>query len=781
MERIIIMLRRPVIINVLKSALLGMGLLLMSVLPAAAQSFTFAVDVVEPADKSIGWRLDGARLAESLHQEETNLFNSDWKPEILANSFAEEDYLFDIGEDVLFKMLLKAWCQHRPVVLTPDAVWMVITQGFSHYVNKHPEEMCDLLVSHEGKKELRIGTMDELFSSQADWERIIAGFTSEIDKYTVNDVATSLVADFSTTGINEKIASEVTLMDVVKPYFDYTVFYVVCGIPSITITGTPEDWRKVKQKTQALNAFGLEWWVSDLEPILDEFIKASEGNPNISFWKDIVKKTRPQTVQGPTCGKRQPKLTKFDGWFLKLFPFDNDGDTPKEVDITQTMLPETVCVPLRYEILAPDSTLIESHDLEIIAGIVGAQEDPKTFTLTPKIGWFVRTAKPSADSLAAQDNTGQNSDIFFGLNRDASMESSVRYWSDGALTLDDFSSRKGELPKILEFEYGIAWANGRQKIGNTVVVAPELRSYMNPYSSWIHPDYRNDVTLKYMQTAFDYVEVCRRRAKIETDKKVSNLAFSTDVLILGSPYMTDIPENIVKFHMGIADNFIAKLKDDTNQGQDTVALNYYSNRVAEELSLNEDTDPFDLKIKPKGFGIGMHAGIASEFYTGPLSAYATPIAGLDFGFDFVFSRINVYWRGLLGSGGRYKKDIALDGYKWYAGKKQTGGNLEVSLGYTAYESQWWKLVPFAGIGVGFIDYPENTVNPERDSDEISGFRFQAGLSADYKVFRFLSVPSLNEFSVRSKLYVAHTDFPYPAPAWSVNFGLCADVIAWIIK
>ena len=183
-------------------------------------------------------------------------------------------------------MLLTAWRQHRPVVLTPDAVWMVISQGFSYYVNKHPEEMSSLLVNHEGKKELRIRTYDELFSSQADWQSLIAQFTAEIDKYTVNDIATTLVADFSTTGINERIASEVTLMDVVKPYFNYTVIYGICGIPSITLTGTPEDWRKVKQKTLALNAFGLDWWVNDLEPILD-LSRPPKENRTFHFGKTL--------------------------------------------------------------------------------------------------------------------------------------------------------------------------------------------------------------------------------------------------------------------------------------------------------------------------------------------------------------------------------------------------------------------------------------------------------------------------------------------------------------
>ena len=359
---------------------------------SASAQVTFTVDEVEPASRTVGWKRDGNAIASSLNPMVDNPF-SEWKAEIVANSFADENALYDIGDDVIFQMLLKAWCQHRPVVLTPDAIWLVICQQFSYAVNKKPEDYRKYFVNHDGQETLRIQVFRDLLSDQADWEGLIEGFVTKIAKYSGNDLTTKLVADFSTTGKDELIASEITLMDVVKPYYKYEAFYVVCGIPSITLIGTPDDWKKVLDKTRALRAFGFDWWVKDLEPILEEFIKASEGHPDISFWKDIVNKTRPQTIQGPVCSKKQPKMTKFNGWFLKFFPYDNKGKTPDQVTITQVMLPETVCVPLKYDVVDPSGEVVKSYDLELVAGIVGVTQDPVDFTMTPKIGWFVRFAK----------------------------------------------------------------------------------------------------------------------------------------------------------------------------------------------------------------------------------------------------------------------------------------------------------------------------------------------------------------------------------------------------
>ena len=347
---------------------------------------TFAVDEVDWPSSMCGIRQSGQEMALHLNRERDGFFYADWEPEIIASSFADTEDLYDIGEDVVFQMLLKAWCQHRPVVLSPDAVWLVICQQFSRYVNEHPEEFRSLLVSHEGKQELKLETGRPL--DQADWGSLVAGFTAEIAKYTHNDLATTLVADFTTTGADERIASEVTLMDVVKPYFDYTVIYAVCGIPSITLTGTPADWRKVLEKVRALDTFGLDWWTAEMEPLLEEFVKAAEGHPDYWFWKDIVKKSRPQTIQGPSCTRRRVRLTKFDGWFLKFLPFTENGMTPSEVCMDDKMLSELCKTDFTYQQVDGNGKIIGSMPMKLWGGIVGCQQDEESSALSFKIGWM---------------------------------------------------------------------------------------------------------------------------------------------------------------------------------------------------------------------------------------------------------------------------------------------------------------------------------------------------------------------------------------------------------
>ena len=78
-----------------------------------------------------------------------------------------------------------------------------------------------------------------------DWPSLIGNFASQIDKYTKKGIAKTVTADFTTTGPVERVASQIPLMESVKSYFEYIVDRLACGIPSITLQGTVEDWQRV--------------------------------------------------------------------------------------------------------------------------------------------------------------------------------------------------------------------------------------------------------------------------------------------------------------------------------------------------------------------------------------------------------------------------------------------------------------------------------------------------------------------------------------------------------
>ena len=57
-----------------------------------------------------------------------------------------------------------------------------------------------------------------------------------------------MTANFSTTTEMERIASQITLMHSVQSFVEFFSFAGICGIPEVTLEGTPEDWEAVLKK-----------------------------------------------------------------------------------------------------------------------------------------------------------------------------------------------------------------------------------------------------------------------------------------------------------------------------------------------------------------------------------------------------------------------------------------------------------------------------------------------------------------------------------------------------
>ena len=332
---------------------------------------------------------------------------------MIAWSFADDEKFYTFtGKDVFFKTVVRAYAEHRPLVLSPDMIWVLVSQGFARYVNAHPEQLRDQLVNHSGKMDLVVQSDKDLLSGDADWQKLMADFTAQINNATKGDIAKTITADFTTTGITERITSQITLMETMKSYFDYVVHYIACGIPSVTLTGTPQDWQKVLEKTRQLQKYAVGPWTKRLVPILTEFVKASEGKPNQAFWQDMVKKHRVDKLAGGGCDFRKP--TKLDGWILKFFP-DENGQTPDQVPHTHKMPSERVYVDFKYKVISPaDGTVLTDIPMQLVAGFIGTEVDTLTHALTPKMGWVVRQMEGN-DSIVKRLQKMDSEDSFFGI------------------------------------------------------------------------------------------------------------------------------------------------------------------------------------------------------------------------------------------------------------------------------------------------------------------------------------------------------------------------------
>ena len=298
-------------------------------------------------------------------------------------------YLMLFDNESTIRITEKDIWKPRPFVLSPDMIWLLINQGFAQHVNANHESLRKYFVNFSGKESLIVQSHKKLKDPSLLWEEIFPQFTEQIRKEVGGHLVETLTCNFSTTTSLEKTVSEITIMETVKSYFEFITIMIVCGIPEITLEGTPQDWEKVLNKARGLKEYKLEWWISQLEPLLEEFVKASKGTINQEFWRNMFKCHSPKSCGAPET---------FDGWIIKFFPYDNEGkrNNLKQIVGRKKLPSEIVKVDLKY-IEAYNDTVIETP-LELWSGFIGLKQNNENFALRPQIGWMVKKKNT--------DNTG---------------------------------------------------------------------------------------------------------------------------------------------------------------------------------------------------------------------------------------------------------------------------------------------------------------------------------------------------------------------------------------
>ena len=321
-----------------------------------------------------------------------NIFKKNESVEILMHNFdLDETEFYNFEKKSLIQGLILAYKYHYPIVISPDMIWILILQGYSRFMEKFSEKVRQKYVNFNGKKTLKvkkIGIFPENASKET-WQEIIDNFIEGIKYEIGGEIISNLQSDFTTTEEVTLATSQATIMSAMKNYFNYELGMGGCGISSITLEGTIEDWEKIKAKLQFLSQkdFGLDWWFKHLIPIIDKIImtkrnysKEKKINNEIeNFWKDMIRVKEKNDFYDPYT---------INGWIVKFIPNLSDGYQPKIFnEMKKQDIPDQIMsCPLELIVYNLDRTKTK-HKCRLDSGFYGMSQNKKNYSVRPVIGY----------------------------------------------------------------------------------------------------------------------------------------------------------------------------------------------------------------------------------------------------------------------------------------------------------------------------------------------------------------------------------------------------------
>lgn len=360
----------------------------------------------------------------------------------------------------------------------------------------------------------------------------------------------------------------------------------------------------------------------------------------------------------------------------------------------------------------------------------------------------------------------------------AQADLSYKEWQNGALKEEDFAKRRSSGELIGQVYTGIQTYSGEwEKVSwNLRVKRLKSKTVFDPIRSWVRSDSLTDQAVRYGQLIFDATELSRRQMMNH---------------LTSGPHKPDY-HTVVRRYFDMNDARTDEIERVTEEGKNLAELQLQETIIAEELAKTPEISGEIPEYSLRKFAIGAYIGAASQFHPGDYSSYFTPAYGFLWGFNFGIGRSAIYWDMVLGGGSRLNRDI--QGKKigtWYSGNKLRYGEISFQYAYDVYDGDIFKISPFAGIGVGFMDYDSPDKNAEIKTDEISGLRLMAGLSFEFKYLRSLYLVGdpvwssmyggINEHSLRLKVYVARTSYQNGMSPYSINCSLSFNLLSKYMK
>ncbi len=273
------------------------------------------------------------------------------------------------GENVLLNTLVFAYDTHRGIHLSPRDLHTALLTIVSGVVQCDPERFREVLVKHEGKREILVTTMGE---AREDLEAALEEFAASV---CISPFSRGVAAaDYPGATRLDRLEAAAWSMDTLKAYYNYSMA-TMCGFPFAVVHGGPGDWASIAAKVDAAaELFG------GAAPSLSDYL-AEHFRPVVAMLGRIASGDVSDAEAAEWFGRAFTAEEHFgsgheatyDGWMVGLFPriYATKGDIRVRFNVgLESVRPALTTVPIRWRQIAGEVHFV------LVAGVHGVFAHP---------------------------------------------------------------------------------------------------------------------------------------------------------------------------------------------------------------------------------------------------------------------------------------------------------------------------------------------------------------------------------------------------------------------
>ncbi|KAJ4329397.1 hypothetical protein N0V84_000031 [Fusarium piperis] len=229
----------------------------------------------------------------------------------------------------------QAYSDHHHLHIRPEDVWFSILTQLNFYINKNAEKLRSHFVAHEGKKEVEVCVKGSIETVNIGKLAVI--MTKKMEEHIVDpELRKWVMPDFTTTEATDKVTAAILMMASMQSYFSIYMC-LACGLPSVTLLGTRDDWCNIRSRIDKIPQFGeeAEQFTKLLRPVLDRFVRSFDNpeDPDIlDFWGKIV--------HWETNGSGPSYLS---GWITAFCFWTAKGDSLHRIGLVEAIATHVGC------------------------------------------------------------------------------------------------------------------------------------------------------------------------------------------------------------------------------------------------------------------------------------------------------------------------------------------------------------------------------------------------------------------------------------------------------